>query len=125
MYLIVKHLHMTLALLSVGLFSVRACWSVAGSARLQQRWVRIVPHLLDTLLLGCGVWLAWQWSAWDVPWVQAKLAALFVYIGLGMVAIKRGKTPRVRAVAALISIAVFVYILSVAVTKSPLPFMGM
>ena len=123
MYMVVKHLHMTLALLSLSLFCIRACWSVTGSQRLQKRWVKIVPHVIDTFLLICGLWLASLLAAWSFPWLQAKLVAVVVYILLGAMAIRPGRPPRVKAAMALSAIATFGYIMVVAMTKNPLPFL--
>ena len=46
-YLAVKHLHITCAALSGMLFLLRGIWMMRASALLQQRWVRIVPHVIE------------------------------------------------------------------------------
>ncbi|OQX40050.1 MAG: regulator SirB [Oceanospirillales bacterium LUC14_002_19_P2] len=124
MYMVVKHLHMTLALLSLSLFFIRACWSMTGSQWLQKRWVKIVPHVIDTFLLICGLWLASLLSAWSFPWLQAKLVAVVVYIMLGAMAIRPGRPAKVKAVMALSAIVVYGYIFAVAISKNPLPFLS-
>ncbi|PHS66694.1 MAG: regulator SirB [Alcanivorax sp.] len=120
-YLLIKQLHMTLAALSLGLFVLRAGWSVAGSPMLRRRWVRVTPHIVDTLLLTFGVTLMILLRAWphQTPWLAAKLLALLVYIGLGTMAIKRGTTPARRAGYALAAIMVFLYMVGVAVRHHP------
>jgi uncharacterized membrane protein SirB2 len=120
-YLLIKQLHMTLAALSLGLFVLRAGWSVAGSPMLRRRWVRFTPHIVDTLLLTFGVTLMILLRAWphQTPWLAAKLLALLVYIGLGTMAIKRGTTPARRAGYALAAIMVFLYMVGVAVRHHP------
>lgn len=120
-YLLIKQLHMTLAALSMGLFVLRAGWSVAGSPMLRRRWVRVTPHIVDTLLLTFGVTLMILLRAWphQTPWLAAKLLALLVYIGLGTMAIKRGTTPARRAGYALAAIMVFLYMVGVAVRHHP------
>jgi uncharacterized membrane protein SirB2 len=55
-----------------------------------------------------------------VPWLGAKVAALVLYIVAGTVALKRGRTPRARATAFAAALAVYAYIVSVALTKQPL-----
>lgn len=50
-YLLIKHLHMTAAGLSILFFVVRAFWSVQGSTLLQNRLVKTLPHVIDTVLL--------------------------------------------------------------------------
>ncbi|ARB47992.1 SirB2 family protein [Alloalcanivorax xenomutans] len=120
-YLLIKQLHMTLAALSLGLFVLRAGWSVAGSPMLRRRWVRVTPHIVDTLLLTFGVTLMILLRAWphQTPWLAAKLLALLVYIGLGTMAIKRGTTPARRAGYALAAVVVFLYMVGVAVRHHP------
>ena len=121
MYLILKNAHIVLALLSITLFVVRAVWSVNASPQLQQKWARIVPHIIDTLLLTSAVYLmiASHQFPFSDNWLTAKLVALIVYIGLGTFAIKRGRTAGSRLLFSLMSVAVFCYILAVAITHSP------
>ena len=121
-YIALKHLHITFALLSGLLFLLRGIWMLSGSQRLQQRWVKIVPHVVDTLLLASAVGLA-LWSRQypgQSPWLTAKLVALVAYIVLGTIALKRGRTRGVRSAAFAGALACFAYIVSVAVTKNPL-----
>lgn len=118
-YFIVKQLHMSAATLSIILFITRAFWSVTGNALLQRRIVKILPHVIDTVLLVCGVILAAMIGP-NQPWILTKIVLLIVYIGVGTIAIKRGKTPGGRATAALIAVAVFAYIVGVAVNHDSL-----
>jgi uncharacterized membrane protein SirB2 len=119
-YVGVRDLHVGAVVLSITLFVVRAAWRQRAPQRLQQKWVRIVPHVIDTVLLLSGIWLAWQLGAAGVRgWLPAKLVALVLYVVLGTVALKRGRTSAVRLAAAVAAVATFAYIASVAVTKSP------
>lgn len=119
-YLAIKHLHMTAAGLSILFFVIRAYWSVTGSALLQRRAVKIVPHIVDTVLLVCGITLATMLGAAGMqPWVLTKIVLLVAYIGVGTIAIKRGKTARTRGIAAIIAIAIFAYIVGVAISHHP------
>ncbi|MGQ0334882.1 SirB2 family protein [Halomonas elongata] len=126
LYGLIKHLHMTMAVLSLALFVLRAWWSVTASAHLQKKWARILPHLIDTALLAFGVWLMVLLRFWphQHPWLAAKLIGLVVYIGLGTIAIKRGRTPLQRAVAALLAVLVFAYIVGAAIRHHPLSWLG-
>jgi uncharacterized membrane protein SirB2 len=120
-YLTLKHVHMSCAAASGTFFLVRGMWMLGGSARLQQRWVRVAPHVIDTLLLASAIGLA-IWSAQypgRQPWLTAKILALLAYIGLGTVALKRGRTKPVRAAAFAAALLCFAYIAAVAVTKNP------
>ncbi|NYT63955.1 SirB2 family protein [Alcaligenaceae bacterium] len=119
-YLAIKHLHTTAATLSILFFIIRAYWSVTGSGLLQRRVVKITPHIVDTVLLVCGVTLSVMLGAAGMqPWVLTKMVLLVVYIGVGTIAIKRGKTAKTRGVAAIIAIAIFFYIVGIALNKSP------
>ncbi|MBQ5949299.1 SirB2 family protein [Massilia sp. ST3] len=123
-YLALKHLHMSFAVLSGGFFLVRGLWMLSGSALLQRRWVRIAPHVVDTLLLASAIGLA-VWSRqypFVAPWLTAKVLALAAYIVFGTIALKRGRTPQVRLAAFAAALACFFYIVAVAVTKHPLVF---
>ncbi len=123
-YLAIKHLHMTCAALSGSLFLLRAGWMWRDSALLQQRWVRLAPHVIDTALLGSAVMLAYLsgQTPWGQAWLGAKLGALLLYIVLGTLALKRGKTKAVRRTASVLALLVFLYIGAVAISKQPLIF---
>ena len=125
-YAAIKGIHMLSVTLSYLLFFVRGIWMIQQSPLLQQRWVRIVPHVIDTILLASALTLAAMlWSALpDHAWLAAKIIGLVVYIGLGVVALKRGRTLSVRIAAWGTAQAVFFYIAGVAVTRSPLLWFG-
>lgn len=55
-------------------------------------------------------------------WLTAKVIGLLCYIGFGTVALKRGKTKGVRIVALLLALASVAYIMSVAITRNPMPW---
>jgi uncharacterized membrane protein SirB2 len=125
-YLLVKQIHMASAAASFSLFLLRGLWMLGQSPRLRALWVRILPHLIDTLLLASAIALAVMSRQYPVEqhWLTAKVVALLLYIGLGMVALKRGRTRTIRTLAWLAALGVFVYIVSVAVSRNPLPGIG-
>ena len=126
MYMVIKQVHLFAVSISLTLFLLRGIWMLRGSPILQQRWVRVVPHVNDTVLLGAGVWLAILLR--QVPgvsgWLTAKLIALIIYIGLGTIALKRGRTATQRTVAWFAALTVFAYIVAVALTKNPMPWIN-
>ena len=119
-YPLLKHLHMTLALVSLLLFFYRWLLALGGSARLQQKWLRVLPHVNDTFLLLLGVLLAvtLQMSPGQQPWLMAKLIALVVYIGLGVMALKCPARSQ-KVLAGIAALVVFGYMVGAAITKSP------
>lgn len=123
-YLLVKHVHVACVVLSGAGFFCRGVLMLVESPLLQARWVRIAPHVVDTLLLGSAVVLASSIGQYPGThgWLTAKVIGLLVYIGLGSVALKRGATRAARAAAWVAALAVFAYIVSVAVAKNPLGF---
>lgn len=123
---ILKSLHVTCALLTVGGFLLRLWWKWSGSRCLQHPLTRVLPHLNDTLLLGAGIGMVvlLHQYPFQQAWLTAKLLALGGYILLGSVALKRGRTPVVRAIAGVAAVATVGYILAVAITRRPWPFPG-
>jgi uncharacterized membrane protein SirB2 len=123
MYLALKHLHMTLALLTFISFFIRGIWMWQSSPLLHKRLIRILPHIIDTLLLISAFVLAFhlRLTPGENPWLMAKIVALVIYIGLGIVAFKHSQ-PNTRKLAWLAALAVFAYIVTVAITKNPLIF---
>lgn len=120
-YLALKHLHMLAVALSALGFIARGGAALAGAAWVRSRPARVLPHVIDTVLLASAIALAVQLGLNPVhaPWLMAKIVGLLVYIGLGVVALRPG-TPRGKRVAALVAaLLVLGYIVSVAITKQP------
>ncbi len=120
-YTLVKHVHVAAAAIVVLLFLLRGYWMLTESPMLERKWVRIAPHVNDTILLVAALWLASGIGL--VPFVVAKLAALVAYIVLGAIALRHGRTRPIRVAALAAAIAVLAYLLSVGITKSPTPFL--
>ena len=124
MYHLTKFVHEFCALASVSLFVLRGVWMLSDSPQRARRWAKILPHGIDTLLLASAIALTLMLHQYPLThvWLSAKLLALLVYIGLGLVALRYGKTRRVRAVAWIAALSVFGYIVSVALSHDPLGF---
>jgi uncharacterized membrane protein SirB2 len=116
-----KLVHIAFAALSVALFSLRGAWMLVESPLREARWARVVPHVVDSLLLATGIWLALRIGQYPFvqPWLTAKVFALVAYIILGSIALKRGSTRAIRAAAFVAALAVFAYIVGVARTRHP------
>lgn len=126
MYLAIKHLHVTCVVLSATGFLLRGAWMLVGSDLLRHRLTRILPHVVDSLLLGSALGLAVMIEQYPfvASWVTAKVVGLLGYIVLGTIALKRGRTVRVRLTAFVAAIAVFGWIVSVALTKNPAGYLA-
>ncbi len=126
-YLLVKNMHMGMAYLSISLFIFRSVLSVTESTLLQTKLMKILPHVIDTFLLlfaGHLMVTIGQYPFVDA-WLTAKLLALLAYIGMGTVAIKRGKTATIRLWASVIAVAIFGYIFGVAKTHNVISWLAM
>lgn len=115
----VKYFHISCAILSFGGFSLRGYWRLRAPQRLQRRWVKRVPHFVDSALFlsGLTMVLVYHWSPLRQSWLMAKLIALVAYVLLGAVALRQGRAWQVTA-----ALALFLYIVSVALTKTPMPW---
>lgn len=124
MYLGLKHLHVTTVYITIALFLLRGFWMVAESPMLHKRWVRIVPHINDTILLLSAIALAAliQQYPFVNSWLTAKVIGLVVYIGLGVVALRLGRTKGIRIAAFIGALITIAYIYNVAKTHSPMPW---
>jgi uncharacterized membrane protein SirB2 len=119
-YATVRTVHIGCAVISVSLFVARGAMQAAGIDWRRWAWLRIVPHVNDTVLLGAAIALAVMSTQYPLvhAWLTAKVLALLGYIVLGSVALRRGVSPatrRIAFVAALLSVA---YIAGAAVTRS-------
>lgn len=121
-----KMAHVASALLSISGFTLRGYWMLTDNPLLQRRLTRVLPHVIDTLLLGSaiGMLVLWQSSPLQLPWLIAKIGGLLLYIGLGMVALRFGKTRQQRVIAFALALLTAAYILAVAYSKSPLGFLA-
>lgn len=116
-----KSFHMALALLSFTGFLMRAVWAYKGSDLLQEKWVRIAPHVVDTLLLVLGLILAFNLVGGVMQgWLGAKMIALVAYIGFGVMTL-RGEGSR-RDMGFVGAILAFTYMLAVAFSREVWPF---
>lgn len=122
-YPLLRTLHIATVHISLALFLLRGFWMLRESPRLRDRWVRILPHVNDTLLLAAAIAMlvVAGLNPLEQPWLLAKIIGLLTYIGLGTVALKRGRTRAVRGKALLAALGVFAYIVAVAVTRQVVP----
>lgn len=118
-YLIIKKLHMSAAVLSFLGFLLRGYWMMMGSKLLNAKLSRVLPHIIDTILLGSAIYLVFasQMYPFVVNWITAKVVLLIAYILLGTVALKRGKTKKVRVLAFVVSVLTICAIFGIASAK--------
>jgi len=121
LYLAAKHAHIALVSLSGALFAARGLAVLSGAAWPMRRWARTLSVVIDTLLLTAGLTL-WLWlglNPLQQHWLGAKLVLLLLYIMLGSLALKRARTRQAKAASLAAALAVFGFMVSVALAHHP------
>jgi len=116
----IKEIHILTAFISVSFFMLRFLWVIRDSGMMTKRWVKIVPHVNDTILLIAAIILAVSIQQYPFihSWLTAKFIALILYIVFGMFALKRAKTKLTKGVFFILAVSSFGYIVLVAVTRT-------
>ena len=120
-YPTLKAIHVTAAALSISGYILRGGLMLRASPLLDARWVRVVPHVVDTVLLASAIGLALMLRQYPLVhgWLTAKVLALIAYIVVGAVGLRYGRSKNVRTVAWIGAMLIFGYIVGVARTRSP------
>jgi uncharacterized membrane protein SirB2 len=120
-YLVAKSIHVGCVVVSLAGFGARGLLMLAGSRWLSARFVRVAPHVVDSLLLASALWLAWLLGQYPFvqAWLTAKVLGLLAYIGFGTVALRRGRSRPVRVAALAAALAAAAYVVAVALTRDP------
>jgi len=121
--MIIKLIHISCAFLSISGFVGRSILKFTAPMQLQQRWLKITPHLIDSTLLITAIMLVVQTHQYPfvTPWVTAKVLALFVYIGFGLLTLRFART-RTQLMTGFIGACLsFSYIMAVAFTRQIWP----
>jgi uncharacterized membrane protein SirB2 len=121
-YLSLRHAHIGFAILSVSLFTLRGCLMLAQSPHVNSTWLKYPSYLIDTLLLTAALMLASVIHQYPLGngWLTMKVALLVVYVVLGSIALKRGRTRPIRIAAFVAALLTVAFIVSVARAHHPL-----
>lgn len=118
----IKAVHIMLALLSGSLFAIRGLGVLTGG-----RWAMALPlrwtsYAIDTALLTAALMLLTilPFALFANGWLTMKLVLLVAYVVLGTLALKRARTPRVRALFYLLALLTFGWMYSIARAHHPL-----
>ena len=116
----IKLVHMSTAFISISLFLLRGLWVFQASPMMNKKWVKILPHVNDTILLLSAIllMLSIQQYPFVDAWLTAKFIALIIYIVFGMFALKRAKTIKNKSVFFILALSMFSYIVGVALTHN-------
>jgi uncharacterized membrane protein SirB2 len=121
-YLQLRNLHIACAFISIVLFVLRHVLSLRNIDWRKSRALRIMPHVVDSLLLVSAILLTTIIGQYPIVngWLTVKVIALVAYVAIGIQALKANRSQASRRVAFLAAVIVFAFILTVARTHSPL-----
>src|SRR5512137_1079099 len=121
-YLALRHAHIGFAILSVSLFTLRGCLMLARSPQVHSAWLKYPSYLIDTLLLTFALMLMTIIHQYPfvTGWLTTKVALLVVYVVLGSIALKRGRTRRMQVAAYFAALLTVAFLYSVARAHHPL-----
>lgn len=122
MYLTLRFLHVLFAGLSIALFVLRGTLTVIAAKPLTHRIWKILPHIVDTLLLALGIGLAimLRLDPLHVSWLGVKLLCVIGYIVLGVLAFRLQRPRWLRLTLFAAAVLLFAFIVSIALLHNPL-----
>ena len=122
-----KHLHMTIAAISVLLFVFRFALMLANSNKLTLKWLKIAPHIIDTLLLGLGIALAVKLSINPAEqlWLAEKLIAVVAYIFTGYYTLKLARNRTMQIIGFLGAMGWVMLVVRIAISKETVFLAGL
>ncbi|NVK23099.1 MAG: SirB2 family protein [Kangiellaceae bacterium] len=116
--LALKHIHMTLAIITLIGFLLRSFWMFTNNQLLEKRFVKVAPHIIDTLLLASGITFMIMTHQYPptFSWLTVKILLIIAYI---IFALKmfRAETKNAKTVLFLLAIGSFAAILYIARMK--------
>ena len=121
-YLPLRQVHIACAIITITLFLLRGSLMLVDSPLQRNVVLRYLPHAVDTVLLTTALMLATAIRQYPfaVDWLTVKVLLLVVYVVLGSIALKRGRTKRVRIAAFAGALATIGFLVSVARAHHPL-----
>ena len=121
----IKAVHVAMVIATVILFALRGAGALAGHRWPLARPVRRASHVIDTLLLTAALMLlaVLPWGLFANGWLAMKLVLLVVYIVLAYIALRPGRSLRVRALLYAAALLVFAWMYSIARAHHPLGFL--
>ena len=125
-YLQLRSVHIGLAVVSVAIFTLRGLLMLSGSPRVQSPWLSYTSYGVDTLLLTAALMLTSiiHQYPFQTPWLTMKVVLLVLYVVLGSIALKRGRTRGIRVTAFVAALLTVAMLFTVARAHHPLGFLA-
>jgi len=124
--LLIKHVHILLALLSGAIFALRGAFALAGARWPQALPVKWLSYAVDTSLLTAALMLLTilPWAMFANGWLLAKIALIVAYVVLGVFAMRPARTRRTRPICYLAALLVFANVYGIARMHHPLGWLA-
>ncbi|MEO8460527.1 MAG: SirB2 family protein [Dokdonella sp.] len=112
----IKFVHVLCVILSGSLFAVRGMMMLARSRHTNHPALRYLSYAIDTTLLTAALMLVTILHQYPFvqAWLTVKVLLLIVYVVLGTLALKRGRTRAMQVGCYVAALAVYLFIVSVA-----------
>lgn len=119
-YLPLKHTHLMFMAISVVFFITRGGSRLLGKTWQTQKWAKISPHVIDTILFVTGILLMFATQQFPIEqsWLTVKLVLLVGYIVFGIKAMKVDSVMQQRT---FFAAAILCVLLMITVAKSHHP----
>ena len=120
-YLFLKYIHLVSVAASFALFFVRGLWIIRSYPRSEEAWARILPHVVDTVLVLSAVWLLFSspQKGWPGDWLTIKLLLIAVYVALALYVFHVARGLVTRMLLWVMALLVFLFATTVAVLHDP------
>lgn len=124
LYVFIRIIHSSCAVLSLLGFAWRGLQKVIKGQVPEHFVVKVLPHIVDTVLLLSAIVLVVMSGQYPFvsPWVSAKVLALLIYISLGILLMRWRGASSARPVIYALTLLCGLYMITVAITKNPMPF---
>jgi len=120
--LFLKYLHIVSVAASFALLFVRGLWVMQSYPDSNEKWVRVLPHVVDAVLvLSAVAMLAMSpLGGWPGDWLTVKLALVVVYAMPAFYLFRGARALATKILAWLLALLVLLFIATIAVLRNPL-----
>lgn len=119
--LFLKYLHIVAVAAAFALFFVRGLWVMQSYPDPQERWVRVLPHAVDgVVVLSAVAMLVMSPKGWPGDWLTVKLVLIAVYVVLALYLFRAARALATKFLAWLLGLLAFLFVTTIAVLHHPL-----
>jgi uncharacterized membrane protein SirB2 len=119
-FLLLKYIHILSIAASFALLFIRGVWLLQSYPPAQERWVRILPHIVDSVLLLSALgMLHVHAAAGSGDWMSVKLGLIAIYAAALVYLAKLARNLLQKSAAWFLASLTFLFIASVSVLHDP------